>query len=680
MIRTDNKIYGTIEITNDVNSENIAIVRNRYKDNLLYIKNKFQTDNMITEIKNNTEYDKIEQFIKEEQDLGSGTQIKNFRIKVYTWTENLFKPVLLSTETNKLVFIDSKKISKHEWKYIIYLAKLGISFFIICGNIDELNSSNIKVNKYVYETNEKLNYTLDEVDITSLEDVEPALYSENKHFKLIISGISNYKDICNILAKVNNTSKNNNNYIIFDRCIRKFTPEEIEKIPKIPSTNKEYVLKTMKGFIRNNSTNEYTEIIKESLEEYFSKQEFKDIVSTIFYNKIVYVVCAFNFILNDILNKKIVYYGIPKKNEEAILYILNKLPNTTLILISPDKNSYNNLELKDSMQLLELENSMEIFDIPAIDERDNIQTLAAQAEDRVNTTLFNGNTLGLYKPGQFDNCETKHLTLTYDEIPIWWNKELYLRPGFLSKGNTAIVPTIFSVIKGVKGSEEQYKDTLSRLIYDKTEVYYGNNFSNSCCEQNNCGMQILRGVDINKTLFSEQKPLYQNNKLNRKEILNSKNYRYKFLSLPKQNLILDKIEELLSHRYVKEGNIQDNQIYIDNILNILLNLNTNILRKIQWYEFYSFNPNVIVVLTDENILSFNDTVLLVFLYLMGFDILVMVPTCYSSIETQVNNNITIDNLCIGQAYYDMHIDNLHEEVIKEKNKKKGILDRIFNRS
>ena len=54
---------------------------------------------------------------------------------------------------------------------------------------------------------------------------------------------------------------------------------------------------------------------------------------------------------------------------------------------------------------------------------------------------------------------------------------------------------------------------------------------------------------------------------------------------------------------------------------------------------YTSNPKLIYINTSETVISLEDSILTVFLHLMGFDIVFFVPTGYQSIEKYFNGQL-----------------------------------------
>ena len=351
-----------------------------------------------------------------------------------------------------------------------------------------------------------------------------------------------------------------------------------------------------------------------------------------------------------------------------------------------------------SFAVLDLSNSIKFFSMPKVDKRNVIKTAAASAERVINDELFNGQTLGLYKPGQFTQFECTRFTTTFDEIKIWWKKDTYLRPGFYGNGNNVVIPNMFKIVAGVHDNMDngsgtadlQYIRYISRLITDKTFLFRTTlSFNNSvqASINNGAGHRIVNRCDTNRTSVSERKPFFENGVVYRERIMSGANYRYGFLSADKQEAIFTNIEKLINDGYInyKSYNVSF-EVFVDAVLNTLLNLHLEIARVIQWYMYYNESPKVILVMESEQSLALQSVILLVFLSMMGFDILVFVPTCYNTIENRVTESFIYDKHIIGESMLNIKVDEIKQlpdlvegsnENVMDEPKKKGFFSRLF---
>lgn len=131
-------------------------------------------------------------------------------------------------------------------------------------------------------------------------------------------------------------------------------------------------------------------------------------------------------------------------------------------------------------------------------------------------------------------------------------------------------------------------------------------------------------------------------------------YKYGFLREEVQDYILDKLQLLIDQKTVK-GTFENGTEYT--IIATVLNLNKEIVRLIQKFDFTKKNPKMIYVNTTEEMISLEDTIIVLFLNLIGFDIVFFVPTGYQSIEKHFNN-VIMEEHQIGEYMYDIQVPNL----------------------
>ena len=635
------------------------------------------------------------------------TQLRNFKVKLLYWCANDFSSVVekLDRQENVTIVINHE-LSKHEKIFVRVLADCGATILLISKDFDN-NVINNEIGVYNTEaksevqtvnfgTSEKIAYTREGMNTTqitctgneslceydSLDSVEQSLYDDKKIVKVIVSGMNNYIDTCNFYAKLNKNCMSDPKWVLANNGFPKPTYEQTSTIPRLANGKHDYVTHTVLQFLRlgdNDTNTKVSEIIK----NIFNQGENKELSGQILYNRLVYIVCSLNTIYSTGKPDCIVFYGAANKNDVSILEVLSRIDDISVVVACSDKSKVINIS---GLSLLDLSISNDLFPIPLVDKRDGAATMAAQAERRVQQTLFSGDTLGMYKPGQFRTCTAIDFNTTYDELKLWWNKELYLRPGFEARGNLAVIPTIFRVIKGCIGDKNSYVSEIQKYCCGKT-ILCKNKTELGMLSEAGIHCNIHRGTDINCTRFEDQKPFFENGKLNKDRIKSGRNYSYSFLDMNKQDMILDKIEDILVNDKVNKRLFRTEQEFVDAVLNIGLNLHMTILQNIQWFEFYTYNPNLIIILKDQNMPDINNMILLALLQNLGFDILIFVPTSYSSIESLVGPKFVYDTNIVGEANYEIDTDRLHvtsnieiaEASTEEQSKRQGFFSRLFGK-
>ena len=112
------------------------------------------------------------------------------------------------------------------------------------------------------------------------------------------------------------------------------------------------------------------------------------------------------------------------------------------------------------------------------------------------------------------------------------------------------------------------------------------------------------------------------------------------------------------------------------VIATVLNINKEWLRRIQKFDFTKKNPKIIYINTTENIISVEDSILMVFLSLIGFDILFFVPTGYQSVENHIKKDL-LEEHQIGEYVYDLRVPNF--DAIPSNNRQQGWREKIFKR-
>lgn len=714
----------TILVIDDVNSANKTEVFDIIDSCNYYINNKLSIPTDKDEIMNNEGpvsehlakainylFNRLR--IKKSMMFTSETQLNNFKVKVAHWYNNDFSTIVekLNKHMNAKIVIKNK-VSKHERLFLRLIADCGATILVIDKDFDnsdvdrelaEFNDgvkSSLQVVKF--NTNENIEYTSEKevtqvnrsvkttvsqvpsIEISrykTLDEIEQALYKDNKTVKISVSGVNSYIDTCNFYAKLNKNCMSNSDWLLANGGFSKPTYEQISAIPRISDTRLENIALVILNFLTIGDKETAREV-KDIINDMVRHLDKNKITPSILYNRVAYVVCSLNTIYKAGKITHIVYYGRASKNDLIILDVLAKIKNLSLVVICPDKSIAPKV---NGIQYLEIGSSVEIFQLPVIDKRDSITTMAAQAAKRVEQTFFNGDTLGMYKPGQFISCKTVNFNTTFDEIELWWNKDIYLRPGFQANGTVAVVPTIFRVIKGCYDNVLEYYRMIQKFCCGKT-LLCRDLIELGSLEQSGVFCNIHRGTDVMNTRFEAQRPFFENGKIVKDRIKNGVNYKYGFLDINKQDLILDKIEEVLNGNKVNKDKFESEQEFIDTVLNIGLSLDNRILQMIQWFEFYTYNPNLVLTLTEQTAPSAKNMILLALLQSLGFDILIFVPTGYTTIESLVGQEFVYETNIIGECNYNIddmtsvHVTNNIEIKgleTEKKEKKHGFFSKLF---
>lgn len=328
-------------------------------------------------------------------------------------------------------------------------------------------------------------------------------------------------------------------------------------------------------------------------------------------------------------------------NEALFLRLLANLPVDVLVLL-PDLNAP--CVLKDPALLdLHKEHSLPMTDFPVEPSQMRVRTAAYQAEREMDSILYQNT--GLYRARQHQKAEAVTLQTMYEEIGLLWDQELKYRPGFAAEGDMVTIPVLLEKICGIKdGPILPYWLEIKKLVTPETTLV--------------TKLPWQTGLEANPMKPYATQFLRQG-RLQREKIKQHKDYPYGILRPEIQDYLLDKLQVLLDEKLIA-GTYQNGTEYT--IVSTILGLPKDLLRRIQNFDFTKKNPKLIIISTTEETLSLEDSILVAFLNLVGFDILFFVPTGYQSIEKYFQKPFANEHQ-LGPYRYDLQVPDfrtLHE--------------------
>lgn len=347
--------------------------------------------------------------------------------------------------------------------------------------------------------------------------------------------------------------------------------------------------------------------------------------------------------------------GCKNENEALFMKLLAKLPVDVLVLC-PNLNFKCCLE--DSV-LYEANytESLVMDKFPEQNTQFRIGTAAYHAERELDTLMYQDT--GLYRNQQYGKANAITLQTMYEEIKILWDQELKYRPNFSTADGVVNIPVIFAKVSGVKnGQLPQYWVSIKELMTPDTFL-------------------ITRVPFIQPTSQNPMKSyateFYKNGKLQKNAIKNHAKYPYGILREEIQDFLLEKLELMIEQKLIK-GIGENGTEYT--VIAQVLNLPKDMVRMIQKFDFTKKNPKLVYVNTTENVISLEDSILVAFLNLIGFDVVFFVPTGYQSVEKHFNKKIMEEHQ-IGEYKYDLEMPDL--KTIPLNSPRQNWRDKIFKR-
>lgn len=325
------------------------------------------------------------------------------------------------------------------------------------------------------------------------------------------------------------------------------------------------------------------------------------------------------------------------ENECLFLKMISRLPIDVLVFLP-------NLSAKSCLSdssLLEIryENSLTMDEFPIEQAQMRVSTAAYQAERELDTIMYQDS--GMYRNQQYAKAEAVTLQTMYEEIPILWDQELKYRPGFGVVDNTVTIPVLLEKVCGVKdGQVDRYWLDIKKLLTPDTILVRELPWISS--EESN-------PIKPYVTQF------LQNGRLQKAKIKKHKAYQYSILRPEMQDYLLDCIQQMLDQKVI-EGTYQNGTEYT--VISVALNLHKDVLRMIQKFDFTKKNPKVVIINTAEKVLDLEDSILVAFLNIVGFDIVFFVPTGYQCIEQHFPPHYIHEHQ-IGEYVYDLSTPNFN---------------------
>ncbi len=353
-----------------------------------------------------------------------------------------------------------------------------------------------------------------------------------------------------------------------------------------------------------------------------------------------------------------VTYNINSEKEKEFLSIIGCLP-LDIVYISPCYSTAYHTETLDSEYKCVFigDSNTTISKYPTNSGVGKVATMAYNAQQEFQNVLCNDT--ALFKIKQFKNVNPIVLKTTYEEIGIYWNEPAKFRPSFNSVGDLVTVPTMFVKVNGVNSS---YLYDIKKLMGRNTLFYQS------------FPIQLQPSqIDKMGDLRSFSKQLVFKNSIDFERLIKSSYYRYGVYSDETQQLIIDKVKKLVEMDWCVGGS--KNLVY--EIIDTVFRLPPNILQMIHNYDFTGEIPKLVIFNGGMQPCTLSDCIVLMFLKLVGFDIVVYAPTGYRIIEQYISSQ-WFNEYTIGQ--YDFNISNIDLNLLpsNKDNRKTGFFGKFFS--
>lgn len=451
--------------------------------------------------------------------------------------------------------------------------------------------------------------------------------------------------------------------VIVDNSITQPSMEEIAQIRRSNYTRHDQMIMDLSGNIQYSANIELQRLmVKAFVDVLMETSKTEGMSVNKLTNKAVYLLCWLkryqaqlfhNWKMPDV--SCFIYLGGCKNSNEALfMKFLARLPIDVLIL-NPNLNTKCCLE-DDLLYEKNYTNSLVVEKYPRENVSLHIATAAYHAERELDTLMYQDS--GVYRNQQYGKATAVTLQTMYEEIFILWNQELKYRPNFSTVDNMVNMPVLFAKVCGIKdGSLQSYWSQIKELLTKDSFLI--------------CRTPFIKSTDPNP-MKAHATEFLKNGKLQREKIKSHPSYPYGVLREEIQEHILDKLQILIDQRLIK-GTFENGTEYT--IVSTALNLEKVLVRMLQRFDFTKINPKIVHINTREEALSLEDSILLAFLNLLGFDIIFFVPTGYQTIERFYNRKL-VEEHQIGEYIYDLNVPNFGAIPSTPRNSWR---DKIFKR-
>lgn len=546
-------------------------------------------------------------------------------------------------------------------------------FVVIDGVIKDVDLSFISyINQGISDLNKNISNANEWVDFKDYSDLDNILKllnfkvdsrKENNLWKVLhleVQGVPEINMYSQLLDSfVLNITASNRKYVLFDNDIPKLTFDETNNYRSL------YVGKSFVEILLNYELFKdsgigvqidtyFNELLKNKYFQNDRQKDNYDLMMKMWVAK--YLDMFFTF---RELNKLplIIVFGELSEKEMDLINLLSFLP-IDIVSFKPNyKVAYSIDGFRNTFKPLVIgEKDFNLKQYPKNAGVNKVSTIAYNAEQELDSVLYSDTSI--YKVRQFKNNNPIVLKTTYEEINILWNEPAKFRPSFASVGELVTVPTIFAKINGV---DENYMENISKLIQSNKNTIYFDSFPIQ-----------LQQINNNISLREFAKQLVFKDQIDFERLKKSPYYTYSVYSEETQHLILDKVDKLISMKWCANG---DNKLVYE-IIDTIFRLPPNIMQLIHNFDFTAEIPKIVIYNGSNIPCTLQDCIIIMFLKLIGFDVVIYAPTGYRVVEqyidSQLFNEITIGN-------FDFNLPNIKlKNNLVNKNKKKGFFGKIFN--
>ena len=299
-------------------------------------------------------------------------------------------------------------------------------------------------------------------------------------------------------------------------------------------------------------------------------------------------------------------------------------------------------------------------------------TVAKAAHDEIRN-LLHRDSEGLYAPWQFEEYRIENVMLntTYEEIYLYWDEGVQMRPGFavsserVKRGDrmyegSLSIPNMFVKVRGVPEHVEKYWADFEHLREGRI-------------------VSVKDRFPFTRSVYVHRRGIVlKDGKFPVEDVKRMSEYGFGHIRGSMQDLMIEKMNEMISDRNWLVEKYRDDYDMAFRILHNVLSLDREYVEMLQKYDFGGSIPKLVVFDGDESVASVDDVIVMMFLYRMGFDVVVMTPTGYENIEGVMNKEY-VDVHKLARFEMGLSVPEVTvRDVSEESGRRGGLFKRLFD--
>ena len=720
LVQKMNEIWGFVKAESFQTEDVFNILS---KANLFSFTNKDEINSKVKEVMSEV----ISLYI-DNQDVLNLSKVKTLILKLLIWTNSYIIPFFnMNTDRYNPKILHYGKISEHEFYFLIFASRMGCDVLFINSenDIDYIKSdtkfeysfvllrskrisqpsfpesreiNRVNRNEQREAISENLNIFENVMVCKSIkaknifEDMLTSVKSRTGYIERPIPVVPIYfyavhgiggdlsEDIDIYYNQIFNLdkilSKSNCRYLKFENEIPlKMANEVINQTANIWSRFNELNKENAKALINQLINSGVFPRQKEQIIENTIKNYFIDVATLYLENEKDITLNKFkNFALKMIMwvkdyfkdyqtDTKILYYGNIKEVEIYGLIYFAML-GSDVLYINPSKSCLGAFKtIGQNNQLIneiEYDNDLNPEDFPKEERLVRKTTVAYRASKEIEQVIY-GSDVGVFKPWQLEGFNVLPVTLktTYDELKILWREPAKVRPEFKVQGDTVYIPNLFAKINGTPEDISEYWDDFNKICNVKNYVLMPE-------------LPFIKASYTKRDLSTVAYYFDMNGNLIKDEVMNSNLYRFSYLRTTLQDLIFNKMTEVMnSPKFFKKDIDREFKM---RVLLTILNLDEKIVEMLEKFDFSGDIPKLVIFDNQRSVFSDEDSIVVSFLNLIGVDIIIFTPTNYNNIENKIHeSNFDIHQL--PTMAFDLELSK--QFYYSKKKTEKSFIQRIF---